>query len=303
MPFYHIAGQAMALLGGIIRGYTLVLITTPDVDDILGAAIRYRPTIFFGAPTIYELLKNYEKTRRVNWKSFKIIFSGADVLHEATAKDWHTRTGTNLHDLYGMTECPGVIGSPLGKVEHGSIGIPLPNTLAAIVDPDKDAFSPVGELGELVVRGPQVTKGYWKNPQITQECEALINDTKWFRTGDLARMDEDGYFYLYDRKRDVIKYKGLRVHAREVEEILKTHPHIREVGVVGVPEIKVGEIVKAFVVLESDARGRLSEEEIIEYCRGKLAHYKIPRIVEFVGEIPKTDVGKVSRRELREQEV
>jgi long-chain acyl-CoA synthetase len=302
MPFHHIAGQAMALLGGIIRGATLVLITTPDVDDILNSTIRYRATHFFGAPTIYEMLKDYEKTTRVNWKGLKIIFSGADVLYEATASGWQARTGTTIHDLYGMTECPGVIASPRGGAKKGSIGIPLPNVIAAIVDPDKDEFLPVGELGELAVSGPQVTIGYWDNPKATKECEAVIDGRKWFRTGDLARMEEDGYFYIYDRKRDLIKYKGLRVHAREIEEMLRTHPQIREVGVVGVPDIKVGEMVKAFVVLESDARGKMSESDVIAYCQGKLAHYKIPKIVEFVGEIPKTDVGKVSRRELREHE-
>ena len=122
----------------------------------------------------------------------------------------------------------------------------------------------------------------------------------WWRTGDLGRMEEDGYFYIYDRKRDLIKYKGLRVYAREVEEVLKTNPKIKEAGVVGVPDVKVGQLVKAFVVLESEARGMISEQDIMDYCRKNLAPYKVPKIVEFVGEIPKTDVGKVSRRELKE---
>jgi long-chain acyl-CoA synthetase len=130
----------------------------------------------------------------------------------------------------------------------------------------------------------------------------IIDGLRWWRTGDLAKMEEDGYFYIYDRKKDLIKYKGLSVFAREVEEILKTHPKIRDVGVIGVPDIKVGQNVKALIVLEADARGKLSEADIINYCQGKLAHYKIPKLVEFVGEIPKTDVGKVSRRELRESE-
>jgi long-chain acyl-CoA synthetase len=191
--------------------------------------------------------------------------------------------------------------SPLGKKKIGSIGIPTPNTIAAIVDPEKDEFLPVGDMGEIVVAGPLVARGYWNNPEATKECEALVDGLKWWRTGDLGKMDEEGHFYIYDRKRDLIKYKGLRVYAREVEEVLKTHAKIKEVGVIGVSDIKVGQNVKALVVLEAEARGQISEEDIKEYCKGKLAPYKIPKIVEFIGEIPKTDVGKVSRRELREE--
>lgn len=302
-PFYHVAGQVLAVLDGILYGYTQVILTTPDLDDILSVISKYNVTSLFGAPSLFELLKDYKKTDRVNWKSIKIIISGADALHERTARDWKSRTGVDLHEGYGMTETSGITHmSPLGRGIVGSFGIPVPNTLVAIMDPDKDEFQPPESLGELVVSGLQVTKGYWNNPEATKECEAVIDGKRWWRTGDLAKMDKDGYFYIYDRKRDLIKYKGLRVYAREVEEVLKTHPKIKEVGVIGVPDIKVGENVKAFVVLETDARGKLSEEEIREYCKDKLAHYKIPKVVEFVGEVPKTDVGKVSRRELREQE-
>jgi long-chain acyl-CoA synthetase len=178
----------------------------------------------------------------------------------------------------------------------------MPGVLSAIADQDKDEFLPIGELGEIVVNGPLVTKGYWNDPEATRASEAIIDGIRWWRTGDLSSMDEDGYFYIYDRKRDLIKYKGLRVYAREVEEAIKSHPKIKEVGVVGVKDIKVGQNVKAFVVLESDARGNLSEEDIREFCKDKLASYKIPKIVEFVGEIPKTDIGKVSRRDLREED-
>jgi len=304
MPFYHAGGQFSALLDGILRGSTLVVITTPDADEILHAIVRYKATWFIGAPAIYEALKDYKRTDIVDWKKLKIVASGADALHEFTAADWKTRTGVSISDGYGMTELVAMShGSPPGLGKVGSIGFPIPNTMAAILDPDEDIFLPVGETGELVVSGPQVTRGYWNKPEATKDCEAIIDGVRWWRTGDLARMEEDGYFYIYDRKRDLIKYKGLRVYAREVEEALKTHPDIREVGVIGVKDIKVGENVKALVVLESDARGKLSESDIVAYCKDKLAHYKIPRIVEFVGEIPKTDIGKVSRRELREEEL
>ncbi len=303
MPFYHAGGQFTAVLLGILYGHKILVLTSPELDEMLYTISSQRATIFVSAPTMYEKLKDYEKTDRVNWKNFKIVICGADALHEFTARDWEIKTGTKLHEVYGMTEF--VCFShcvPLGKAKAGSIGIPLPSTLAAIADPDKDEFLPVGELGEIVVNGPQVTKGYWRNLEATKDSESIIDGIRWWRTGDLARMEEDGFFYIYDRKRDLIKYKGLRVYAREVEEVLKTHPRIKEVGVVGVKDIKVGQNVKAFVVLESDARGNLSEADIIEYCKDKLTPYKIPKFIEFVGEIPKTDIGKVSHRELRETE-
>jgi long-chain acyl-CoA synthetase len=302
MPFYHAAGQFNFLLSGIFQGSTIVILTTPEIDDILHAIMRYKVTLFNGAPAVYEALKDSKKLKRVNWKRLKFVMSGADALNESTAKEWKQKTGVEIHDCYGMTELSPISHlSPLGRGKAGSMGIPIPNTAAAILDPDEDVFMPSGEIGELVVAGPNVCAGYWKNIGATKECEAVMDGIRWWRTGDLGKMDDDGYFYIYDRKRDLIKYKGLRVYAREVEEVLKTHPDIKSVGVIGQKDVKVGELVKAMVVLEADARGKLSEMEIMAYCKDKLASYKIPKIVEFVGEIPQTDVGKVSRRELREE--
>ncbi|MBN1181622.1 MAG: AMP-binding protein [Bacteroidales bacterium] len=303
MPFYHAAGQVVTVLNSIMHGFTMVVLTNPDVDEILYSIMRYKSKIFFGAPTMYEILKDYKKTDRVDWKSLKILISGADALHEYTAKDWKDRTGADICEGFGQTETSSTthLAFP-GKVRIGSVGLPLPNTLAAIVDPDKDEYMPINEIGEIVVNGPQLTKGYWKNPQATQDCVSEMNGIKWWRTGDLGYMDEDGFFYVYDRKRDLIKYKGLRVFAREVEEVIKIHPKVKEVGIIGVPDQKVGQNVKAMIVLETDARGNLSEQDIIDFCKDKLTPYKIPKIIEFVGEVPKTDIGKVSRRELREEE-
>ena len=303
MPFYHAGGQFNAVFLGILSGYQILILTTPEPDKLLYTISSHKATFMISAPTLFEKLKDYEKTDRVNWKKFKIITSGGDALNDFTAKDWEIKTGTKLHEVYGMTEFVCLSHCvPLGKVKIGSVGVPMPGVMSAILDVEKDEYLPVGELGEIGVNGPLVTKGYWKNPEDTKACEAVIDGIRWWRTGDLSRMDEDGYFYIYDRKRDLIKYKGLRVYAREVEEILKTHPKIKEVGVIGVPDIKVGQNVKAFIVLENDARGNLSEADILEYCKDKLAHYKIPKFIEFVGEIPKTDIGKVSRRDLREVE-
>ncbi len=302
LPFYHIYGQAVVMLGGISQGYTLVIFTTPDLDDILNAIESYRATIVYSVPALYEALRDYARTDRVNWKRIKTLVSGADALLEDTARGWEQRTGAPIHEGWGMTETSSVgMGSPYGRPKIGSFGVPLPNTMAAIVDPEGTEFLPVGETGELVVRGPQIMKGYWNRPEETKGALVEIDGETWLRTSDLASMDEEGYFYYYDRKRDMIKYKGLAVFAREVEEVLASHPQIKETGVIGVPDKDVGEIVKAVVVLETEARGKVLEEEIIKYCQEKLAHYKVPKIIEFKGEVPKTDVGKVSRRELREE--
>jgi len=303
LPFYHIYGQSVVMLGGISQGYTLVIFTTPDLDDILNAIESYRATIFYSVPSLYEALRDYHRTDRVNWKRIKVLVSGADALLEDTARGWEKRTGAKIHEGWGMTETSSVgMVSPYGRPKVGSFGTPLPNTLAAIVDPDGTEFLAVGETGELIVSGPQLTQGYWNKLEETKKMLVEIDGKTWLRTGDLARMDEEGYFYFYDRKRDMIKYKGLAVFAREVEEVLANHPQIKEAGVIGVPDHEVGERVKAVVVLETEARGKLGEDEIIKYCEERLAYYKVPRIIEFRGEVPKTDVGKVSRRELRDEE-
>jgi len=304
LPFYHIYGQAVVMMGGLTEGYTSILITTPDPDDILSAIENYKGTIFYSVPSLYEYLRESEKTDRVNWKRIKVLISGADALLEDTAQGWEKRTGARIHEGWGMTETTSVgVLNPYGRAKIGSFGVPLPGTVAGIVETEGTKFLPVGETGELVFKGPNVFPGYWGKPEATKEVLLEIDGETWLRTGDLARMDEEGYFYFYDRKKDMIKYKGLQVFAREVEEVLTSHPQVREAGVIGVPDPEVGERVKAIVVLESEARGRVSEEDIMKYCAGKLAGYMVPKIIEFRGEVPKTDIGKVSRRELREEEL
>ncbi len=302
LPFYHIFGQVTVMITGLVCGYKLVIFTTPDPDDILKSIGREGVTFFLGVPSLYELLNDYEKTDRVDWKRLKFVFSGADALLDDTAKNWERRVGTEIYEGLGLSETSsGIHVNPLGRRKVGSFGIPLPNTTAGLIDPETEEFVPVGEIGELIVKGPEVTKGYWNNPEETGEAFMQMAGEEWLKTGDLARMDEEGYFYFYDRKKDLIKYKGYSVFAREVEDVLKSHPKIMEAAVIGVPDPRVGANIKAAVVMEADARGKLSEEAIINYCKEKLAHYKVPRIIEFRGEIPKTDVGKVSRRELREE--
>lgn len=302
LPFFHIYGQVVVMLSGLVQGATLVLFTTPDIDDILSSMERYKASAFYGVPTMFEYLKEYEKTDRVNWKRLKLIACGADTLHQNTIKEWEKRTGSKILEGYGMTETTAVSHStPYNRPKTGSFGVPLPNMSAAIIDVEGTEFIPVNEVGELILHGPNIMQGYWKRPKETEESIIEIDGKKWLRTGDLVTMDEEGYFHFFDRKRDLIKYKGYSVFARHVEEVLHNHPKIKAAGVVGVPDPAAGHLIKAYVVLQSEARGKISEEEIIAFCRENLAHYKVPKIVEFRGELPKTDVGKVSRRELREE--
>jgi long-chain acyl-CoA synthetase len=302
LPFFHIYGQVVVMLNGLAQGATIVLFTTPDIDAILTAMERYQASGFYGVPTLFEYLKEYEKTDRVDWKRLKLIACGADTLHESTIEEWERRTNSKILEGYGMTETTAVSHStPYNRPKTGSFGVPLPGVTAAIVDVDGTEFMPIDEVGELILNGPNIMQEYWKRPESYQETFLEFDGKKWLRTGDLVRMDEEGYFHFFDRKRDLIKFKGYSVFARHVEEVLYNHPQVKAAGVVGVPDPKVGNIIKAYVVLQSEARGKLSEEEIMEFCRQKLAHYKVPGIIEFRGELPKTDVGKVSRRELREE--
>jgi long-chain acyl-CoA synthetase len=302
LPFFHIYGQVVVMLNSLVQGATIVLFTTPDIDDILSALERYNASGFYGVPTLFEYLKEYEKTDRVNWQRLKLIACGADTLHESTINEWERRTKTKILEGYGMTETTAVSHStPYDRPKTGSFGVPLPSMNAAIVNLEGTEFMPVNEVGELILNGPNIMQGYWKRPESYTETFLEIDGKKWLRTGDLVRMDEEGYFHFFDRKRDLIKYKGYSVFARHVEEVLYNHPQIKAAGVVGVPDPKVGNLIKAYVVLQSEARGKVSEEEIMEYCRQNLAHYKVPAIIDFRGELPKTDVGKVSRRELREE--
>jgi len=302
LGFFHIYGQIVVMVGTLTQGNTLVLYTTPDIDEILSDMERYRVSTFTGVPMIFEGLKEYDKTSRVDWKRLKVIVCGADTLHETTVNDWERRTGTRIMEGYGMTETTSVSHtSPYNRPKINSFGVPIPNVDAAIIDVVGTEFMPVGEEGELIVSGPNIMQGYWKRTEETKESIIELEGKKWLRTGDLVKMDEEGYFFFIDRKRDLIKYKGYSVFARHVEEVLYSHPQIKAAGVVGVPDPKVGQLIKAYVVLQGEARGKISEEEIAEFCKQNMAHYKVPKIIEFRGELPKTDVGKVSRRELREE--
>lgn len=302
LPFFHIYGQVAMMLAGIAEGNLLLLFTNPDTEAILTAMERYRATVFFGVPTLFEYLKDHKETGKVDWKRLKVIVSGADTLHESTMKAWNRRTGAQIVEGYGLTEtCATSHVNPVDRPKPGSFGVPVPGMNAAIVDPATLAPVPPGGTGELILSGPNVMAGYWRRPQDTDRAFVELAGRRWMRTGDIVRMDEEGYFHFYDRSKDLIKFKGHSIFAKDIEDVLYAHPQVKAAGVIGIPDTSVGERIKAIVVLQSDARGKISEDEIRGYCRERLAEYKVPHVVEFRGELPKTDVGKVSRRELRDE--
>jgi len=302
LPFFHIYGQVVIMLNGLTMGSTLILFTTPQTEEIVEAINKYHATVFYGVPTLYEYLKDHKDTAKVNWGRMKLLLSGADTLHESTTQGWQKRTGTAITEGYGLTECAASAHvNPRHRPKPGAFGLPVPNVGAAVIDPENHAFVPVGETGELILRGPSVMQGYWNNPEETARTFIDIDGEKWLRTGDIVRMDEEGYFHFHDRSKDLIKYKGYSVFATDIEHVLYEHDRIKAAGVIGVSDPAVGQRIKAIVVLQPEARGKLTEEDILAYCREKLAHYKVPHMVEFRGELPKTDVGKVSRRELRDE--
>jgi long-chain acyl-CoA synthetase len=302
LPFFHIYGQVVIMLSGLTQGHTLVLFTAPDTEAILEAISKYGVSVFYGVPTLYEYLKDHKDTGKVDWKRLKLILSGADTLHESTAKDWTKRTGAAICEGYGLSETCAISHiNPHRRLKPGSFGLPVTNMMAAVIDPDTRAFVPAGETGELVLAGPSVMQGYWNNPEETAKAFVEADGRRWLRTGDIVRMDDEGYFHFYDRSKDLIKYKGYSVFAKDIEDVLYAHPAVKAAGVIGVPDPAVGQRIKAIVVPQPESRGKLNEEDILAWCREKLAAYKVPHIIEFRGELPKTDVGKVSRRELREE--
>ncbi len=303
LPFFHIYGQVVIMLNGLVQGHALVLFTAPDTEGILEAVEKYRVTVFYGVPTLYEYLKDHKDTEKVNWKRLKLILSGADTLHESTVRDWNRRTGSSICEGYGLSEtCATSHLNPPDRTKIGSFGVPVTNVMAAVIDPETCACVPPGETGELILAGPNVMQGYWNKPEETAKAFIEMDGVRWLRTGDIVRMDDEGYFHFYDRSKDLIKYKGYSVFAKDIEDVLYGHPAVKAAGVIGVPDPAVGQRIKAIVVPQPEARGKLTEEDIAAYCREKLAPYKVPHIIEFRGELPKTDVGKVSRRELREEQ-
>ncbi|GAV25492.1 long-chain fatty acid--CoA ligase [Carboxydothermus islandicus] len=297
MPFFHVYGLSVALNLAILTGATLLIMPRFNVDELLKTIAKYRPTLFPGAPTIYVAIINHPRIKDYDITSIRLCISGSAPLPVEVKKKFEEITGGRIVEGYGLTESSPVTHcNPVRSLEKpGSVGLPLSDTLCQIVEPDTLNPVPLGEVGEIAVKGPQVMKGYWNRPEETK----LVLKDGWLLTGDLGRMDEDGYLYIVDRKKDLIISGGYNIYPREVEEVLYEHPKVKEAVVIGVPDEYRGEVVKAFIVLKENETA--TPEEIIKYCQEKLAKYKVPKYVEFRTELPKTTVGKVLRRALREE--
>jgi long-chain acyl-CoA synthetase len=299
LPFFHVYGMTVAMNEAIELGATIVMLPRFNVDEALEAINLYRPTRFPGVPTMYMAIMNHPQVNKYDISSIRVCSSGSAPMPVEAQRRFEELTGAKVSEGYGLTEAsPVTHANPFnGKRKIGSIGLPRPDVDAKIVDLETGErdLSP-GEEGELCIRGPQVMKGYWNRPEETRKT--LRNG--WLYTGDIGRMDEEGYFYIVDRKKDMIICSGYNVYPREIEEVLYQHPKIQEVCIVGVPDPYRGETVKAFVVLKGEEQA--APEEIIEYCQRNMAKYKAPTLVEFRKELPKSHVGKVLRKILREEE-
>lgn len=297
LPLFHVYGMTCCMNLVICFGGTMLLVPRFDATLILQTIHRYRPTSFPGAPTMYVALLNHPDLTKYDIKSINTCLSGSAPLPVEVQIRFEEVTGASVVEGYGLSEASPVTHcNPIrGPRKIGSIGVPYPDTVCRIVDIETGQDLPPGQVGELVIRGPQVMKGYWQKPEET--AQALKDG--WLYTGDLAKMDEDGFFYIVDRKKDMIIAGGYNIYPREVEEVLYQHPKIKEAIVVGVPDSYRGETVKAYVVVKEGER--LTEQEVIDYCNTNLARYKVPRLVEFRQELPKTAVGKILRRILREE--
>jgi long-chain acyl-CoA synthetase len=299
LPWFHITGMECQMNAMAYRGATLVTIGRFDLVTVLRAIERYRCTLTTLIATVNVAIVNFPKTREFDLSSLRRCFSGGAPVPPEVATRWEKITGHKLIEGYGLSEttAPTHINPP-DRPKYGTVGLPLPLTEVRIVkldDPGTEVAR--GERGEIAVKGPQVMKGYWKRPEATAEA---FHDG-YFLTGDIGFVDEEGYFSIVERKKDMLKVSGYSVFPAEVEAILYRHPAVAEVGVVGVPDPYRGEDPVAFVVLRPDAKGKVSEEEIAQWCRAEMAVYKAPRQVRFIDALPKTASGKILKRLLRDQ--
>jgi len=302
LPLFHIYGMTTAMNAPFFVGARVILLPRFDVKEVMKTIENEKVTSFCGVPTMYIAVINHPEVSKFNLRTIKSCISGGAPLPVAVRKRFIEITGSPLVEGYGLTEASPVTHcNPVGEgavVKDGSIGLPIAETDAAVVDMDDPSkLLAIGQVGELAVMGPQVMLGYWNR----KDESDLVLKAGWLLTGDIATMDDQGYFFIVDRKKDVINVAGFKVWPREVEEVLFTHPAVREAAVVGVTDDYRGESVKAFVILKAESRGKVTEQELIDFCRANLSKFKAPRSVEFVDDLPKTLVGKVLRRKLRDK--
>lgn len=299
LPFFHSYGLTTILNLGLLHGAKLVLLPRFELDSVLKAIDKQKPTLFPGVPTIYVAINNAPDLHKYDVKSIRICISGAAPLPVEVQQEFEKITGGKLVEGYGLSETsPVTHANPVyGKRKPGSIGLPMPDTEYKIVDVESgDKEMPIGEVGEICLRGPQVMEGYLNMPDET--AHSIRNG--WFYTGDIAKADEEGYAYIVDRKKDMVIAGGFNIYPRDIEEVLYTHPKIMEAAVAGINDPYRGETLKAYIVLKEGES--MTEDEVAEHCKANLAPYKVPKLVEFRDELPKTMIGKVLRRMLRDEE-
>jgi long-chain acyl-CoA synthetase len=308
IPLFHVYGMIAGMSFGIASAATLVMIPNPrDMDDVLGNIAKWKPTTYPGVPTMYNAINNHPKVQagEIDVSSIRACISGSAPLLQETQERFEKLTGASLREGFGMSEAPTAThcNPMMGENRKGSIGLPMPDVECRIVSLEDEVTDlPAGEVGELVLHSPNLMRGYWEMPTETANTLRERNGKKWLYSGDIAKMDEDGYFYIVDRKKDMVIVSGFNVYPTNVEEVLIQHPKIMEVCVAGVSDPHRGETVKAWVVLQPGETA--TEEEIVAWAKssGQLAAYERPRLVEFRDELPKTLVGKVLRRELVAEE-
>jgi long-chain acyl-CoA synthetase len=297
-PFFHSYGLTVGMNLSILAGAAMVLMPRFKAKDVVDTIRRYRPTLFPGIPTMYIAIMREAGERNDQMRSIKYCISGAAPLPAKVQTDFENMTGATLVEGYGLSEASPVTHcNPLTEERrNGSIGLPLPNVEAAIVNLQTGQPVPIGEVGEIVVKGPNIMKGYW---QREDESKAIFING-WMHTGDIGKMDADGYFYVVERAKDMIIAGGFNIYPREVEEVLFHHPSVAEAAVIGIPDEYRGETVAAFVVLKAGIEpSEKTRQEIIVFCKQELAAYKVPKLLEFRESLPKSIIGKVLRRELR----
>jgi long-chain acyl-CoA synthetase len=301
-PLFHILGQQVGL-GGILSGDTVVLLPRVNLDGLFDHIQRYSVLTFFGVPAMYRMILEHDRVDYYNLSSLQYCFSGGDVLPTEVADRWFKKFGKPISVGYGATEtCGRVSLTPMGEqAPPGSAGKVTPLQKVKLVEPE--TLEPVapGEPGEILVSSDHMVRAYWNKPEETAECFMEMDGQLWYRTRDIVRIDENGWLFYLDRSVDTLKHKGYRVAVSEIEAVLQEHPAVISACVVGVPDEKVGERIKAFAVLKEDVKG-VSAYDLLKWCRERLAPYKVPQYIEFRDMLPKSKVGKLLRRELRAEE-
>jgi long-chain acyl-CoA synthetase len=301
-PLFHIMALGLFVAVGLNSGNTTIIMPVPQVDAILDTIQKHKVRWFLGVPALYRMILENDRLDQYDLSSLKYCYCGGDALPMEVFKRWKDLFGLNIYQVYGSTEAGHVTYSRLNKdPELMSIGLPLKSRRCKVVDPESLEPVPVGEIGELVVTSDYTVKNYWNKPEETSRSYVEIEGEIYYRMGDFVKQDDRGEIYYVERSADIIKYKAYRVSASEIEAVLQDHPTVIGACVVGVPDSKVGERIKAMVVLKEDARG-VDASELIRWCRERLAPYKIPQYIEFRDMLPKSKVGKLLRREIRAEE-